>query len=433
MEKKLTKFLRKTVEYSFYLWVFILPWQTKLILRAAETNFQEIALYASHFFLLLIIIGFFIYKLRRPVNGERISLLWLALTGLEVGIFISFFFAPDQFLAFYHYVLFLMGVGLFYLLREGSSAYSYEEVCFDKILAIYWFLASIFMQALLGIYQFLGQQAAACKYLGLAAHDSGALGAAVIEAASGRWLRAYGGMDHPNIFGGVLALVLIISGYLLAEKKMIRSKREAVQSILLFIFYFVGLFALFFTFSRAAWLAYALGLIGLLVTFIFKKDRWVLGRFIALIFFSAVMMLIFVYPYRDLLQVRVEGGTRLEQKSVNERIEYLGQAKDLIRSDWLVGVGTGNYTVAVAARDVVRKEAWVYQPVHNAFLLLWSEAGVFSLICFLLFLFLLIKKERRESFAAAVFIGLLVLMLFDHWLLSLPFGVILLFFILGLL
>lgn len=433
MEKRLTKFLRKTVEYSFYLWVFLFPWQTKLILRSADTNFQEIALYASQLFLLIIIIGFFIYKLRRPVNDERISLLWFALAGLEVSILVSFFFAPDQFLAFYHYVLFLMGISLFYLLREGSAAYSYEEVCFDKTLTIYWFFASIFTQALLGIYQFLGQQAIACKYLGLAAHDSGVLGAAVIEATSGRWLRAYGGMDHPNIFGGVLALVLIIAGYLLAEKKMIRSKREAVQSVLLFIFYFVSLFSLFFTFSRAAWLAYALGLISLLITFIFKKDHWVLGRFIALVFFSVVMILIVVYPYRDLLQARTEGGTRLEQKSLNERVEYLGQARDLIKSNWLVGVGTGNYTVAVAAGDAVKKEAWAYQPVHNAFLLLWSEAGVFSLIFFLFFLFLLIKKDRRESFAGAVLIGMLVLMLLDHWLLSLPFGVIFLFFILGLL
>lgn len=432
MEKRLTKFIRKTVEYSFYLWVFLLPWQTKFILRAGASNFQEVALYASHFLLLIILIGFFIYKLRRPVNDESISLLWLALAGLEVGVLVSFFFAPDQLLAFYHYVLFLTGIGLFYLLREGSSAYSYEEVCFDKAKTIYWFFFSIFLQSLLGIFQFLEQKAISCKYLGLASHDSGTLGAAVIEASSGRWLRAYGGMDHPNIFGGVLALTLIIVGYLLAEKKMIRSKREAAESILLFIFYFVGLFALFFTFSRAAWLAYGLGLLILLIALAIKNDRWILGRFVALIFFSVVMILIVSYPYRDLLRVRTEGTTRLEQKSFNEREEYLGQAKSLIENNWLVGVGTGNYTVALAARDEVKKEAWVYQPVHNVFLLLWSEAGVFSLIFFLLFLFFLIKKDRRENFSLAVLGGMLILMLFDHWLLSLPFGIIFFFFILGL-
>ena len=432
MEKRLTRFIRKTVEYSFYLWVFLLPWQTKLIFRAGATNFQEVSLYVSQLLLLIILIGFFIYKLRRPMNDEPISLLWLSLAGLEVGVLVSFFFAPDQLLAFYHYVLFLTGIGLFYLLREGSSACCYEEVCFDKANTIYWFFASIFFQALLGIYQFLGQKALAFKYLGLAAHDSDTLGSAVIEATSGRWLRAYGGMDHPNIFGGVLALTLIIAGYLLAEKKMIRSKREAVQSILLFIFYFVSLFALFFTFSRAAWLAYGVSLLILLMTFIFKKDRWILGRYIALIFFSAVMIVIVAYPYRDLLRVRTEGGTRLEQKSFDERKEYLGQAEDLIKGNWLVGVGTGNYTVALAAHDKIKKEAWSYQPVHNVFLLLWSEAGIFSLIFFLLFLFLLIKKDRQEAFSLAVLCGLIVLMLFDHWLLSLPFGIIFLFFIFGL-
>ena len=435
MDKKLTKFLKKTVEWFFYLFVFLLPWQTKLILRPNASNFQEISLYVSHLLLFFILIIFFVYKFRRPTDDERISGLWLSLAGVEIGVLISFFFAADQVLAFYYYVLLLEGVGLFYLLREATTNFGYEEAGLDKIKVFYYFFASLFLQALLGIYQFLEQRAPACKYLGLAAHDSNSLGVSVIEAASGRWLRAYGGLDHPNIFGGVLALSLIVAGYLLARKKMIRSKREAIESLLLFIFYFVSLFALFFTFSRSAWLALGVGLTVLLFGLILKKDRWVLGRFIALIFFSAVMVLIVAYPYRDLLQVRIYGGTRLEEKSVTEREGYIGQAESLIGRNWIfgVGVGAGNYTMAIKDLDLVKKEYWAYQPVHNVFLLLWAETGIFSVLCFVVFIFFLIKKNRREVFSLAVMAALLVLMLLDHWLFSLPFGIIFLFFILGLL
>ncbi|MHB8903755.1 MAG: hypothetical protein ACYC40_01465, partial [Patescibacteria group bacterium] len=59
---RLTKFLKQSFQYLFYLFIFLLPWQTKLILRSAETNFTEISLYASQLILLVILILFFVYK-----------------------------------------------------------------------------------------------------------------------------------------------------------------------------------------------------------------------------------------------------------------------------------------------------------------------------------------------------------------------------------
>ncbi|MFA5155099.1 MAG: O-antigen ligase family protein [Patescibacteria group bacterium] len=433
MDKKFSRLLRRALKYAFYLWVFLLPWQTKLILRPGGNNFQEISLYLSHGLLVLILVGFFVYKLRYRADDEKISPLWVSLAGLEILIMASFFVASDQLLAFYHYLLLLIGIGLFYLLRAGTETIGYEETFLDKLKVLYCLFASLFLQAGLGIYQFLSQQAPASKYFGLAAHDANVLGTAVVEAASGRWLRAYGGLDHPNIFGGVLAVALIIAAYLLAKKKMIRSGREAAESVWLFLFYFVSLFALFFTFSRAAWLAYALGLAGLAITLAGKKDRWILGRFIALAFFSLVMILIVAYPYRELWQARTGGTARLEQKSLMEREAYLGQAADLIGDYPLLGTGIGNYTTALALRDGERQEPWAYQPVHNVFLLLWTEAGFAALLFFLSFLFWLLKKNRREAFSLAAMLALLVLMLFDHWLFSLPFGLVFLFLVLGLL
>jgi len=431
MKKKSRRYLAPLVEYGFYLFIFLLPWQTKVILRPDLSNFNEISLYLSHFLLLLLLIGFFVHKLRDKKPEEKISSLWLALVGLELGILLSFFFAPDEWLAFYFYVLFLGGIGLFYMLREGSQIIGYDDPLLDKAKVVGAFFASLFLQSCLGIYQFLTQFAPANKYLGLAAHDPTVLGTAVVETASGRWLRVYGGLDHPNIFGGVLALALIVAAYLLASRKVIRRKQDVAASLALFVFYFVALFALFLTFSRAAWLATAVGWVVLLIILILKRDRWILGRFIVLMFFSVLMVMIVAWPYRDLCRVRVDATGRLERQSLTERVGDLSAAPALWSQNWLAGVGVGNYTVALAQRDADKQAAWYYQPVPDVFLFLGAESGIFALLFFVVFLILLITKNRREIFAPALFSALLVLMLFDHWLLSLPFGLIFLFLMLG--
>lgn len=432
METKFTKFLWRITEYLTYLFVFVLPWQIKLIFLPGETNYSEISLYLSHAILLLILVLFLWSRLKEAGSeDERLPIVY-SLAALELFTLISIFFAPDRMLAFYRYFIFLVGASLFFVIRSGTTLQSYKDAFFDKTTLIYTFLTSILFQALLGIYQFLTQSSFACKYLGLAAHNPATLGTAVVETANGRWLRAYGGMDHPNILGGVLAISLILAGYLLAKKKMLNTRKQVWSSIFLFVFYFISLYALFFTFSRGAWIALALGLGALLISLIIKKDKWIISRFVALIFFSAVLVGIAAAPFQELLTVRLDAQTRLEQKSITDRQSYLVQARDLIRQHFLSGVGIGNYSKAISIVDENKKPAREYQPVHNVFLLLWAEGGIFSLLSFFIFLFFLMKNGRREIFAWAIIIPLVVLMLIDHWLISLPFGVLFFFLLLGL-
>ena len=239
-------------------------------------------------------------------------------------------------------------------------------------------------------------------------------------------------MDHPNILGGVLSISLIFIAYFLAKKKMLNNRKDVISSILLFVFYFIDLFALFFTFSRSAWLALIIGLLTLLFVLIFKKDRLTLKRFIAVLFFSLILICINVAPYQDLLMARIDPQTRLEKKSIDERLAYINQASDLSKQHLISGVGVGNYGVVTAAADNNKKSAFDYQPVHNVFLLILAESGIFSLISFFTFLFFLIRNGRREVYAWAILMPLLVLMLLDHWLISLPYGVFFLFLLLGL-
>ena len=422
------KLFQKLTEVFLLVFVFLLPWQVKFILRPAENNFNEISLYVSQLVLLLALITFFIYKLIKKEPSFQTPSIWYFLGGLEIFILISFFFAPDQFLALYHYVLFLGGFSLFYLVREGISREAYEESCLNRIKIIYVFLISIFFQSVLAIYQFLSQNSFAFKYLGLAEHDPDMLGSSVVETLSGRWLRAYGGMDHPNILGGVLVFALLLSVFLLARKKIINSQIQMWAVILLFFSYFFALVALFFTFSRTAWIAYLVGMIILAIVFIKREERGTMMRFFALSFFSAVLLLLSVLPYRELVFTRIKAENRLEQVSLSERKEYLIESWSVIKKNPLFGVGTGNYIKYLESNQAVKNP----QPVHNSFLLIWAESGIFALISIVLFLFFLVRNKRRENFSLAVVISILVLLMLDHWFFSLPFGILFFFLILGL-
>ena len=436
MKKNWHSLFEKIIKWSFYLFVFLLPWQTKLIIRAGANNFNEISFYVSHLLLIFVLLVFISYRAFSKNNQERAQLAWYSLAGFSFFIFLSFFFAPDKVLAFYKYIIIMLGFGLFYLLQEGFKKSAYGEAILEKSRVMFIFLSSIFLHVSLGVYQFLNQGAFASKYLGLASHYPENVGVSVVETLSGRWLRSYGGFDHPNIFGGVLAVSIILASYLLAKKKLIRTKKEITESIFLFVFYFFALLALIFTFSRSAWLALVIGLIVLSIIFLVRKEKWALGRLVALLFFSAILSGIIYFSYQDLFTTRINAEGRLEEISFSERRFQIDEATSVLRDKWLFGAGIGNYTTFLANKDLegngVKKADWAYQPVHNSFLLLWAESGLLALFFFLTFFVALWRRSSKEAFAWSLLLPLILLMFFDHWLLSLPFGIIFLFFIFGL-
>lgn len=434
MRKNWEKFYKIVLSALFYIFVFLLPWQTKFIIRSAENNFNELSFFASHIFLALAFLVFVAYKSRFRDDNGRVAEIWYFLAALSVFIFLSFFFAPDKVLAFYRYIIFLLGLGLFYVLREGTLVRPYIEQIIDKSKTLIVFLSSIFLHIILGIYQFLFQSSFASKYFGLAVHDPYLSGTSVIATESGRWLRAYGGFDHPNIFGGVLVISLIVTAYMLSVKKHINSKKDIAESIFLFIFYFFGLLALLFTFSRSAWLALFVGLFVLLLTMIIRKDRWSIGRFLALGFFSFILSFVIFFAFKELFHTRIQAEAPLERISIKERQSQIYESREILKENWVFGTGIGNYTTALSVKNKIeQKPTDNCQPVHNAFILLWAEGGIFVLIFFLSFFVSLFRRHGRDDFSWALLASLVVMMAFDHWLLSLPFGTLFLFFVFGLL
>lgn len=412
----------KIIEYSFYIFVFVFIFQTKLILIPSETNYGEVSFYLNYLLLFLIIILFLVYRFKFRENIEMIpninaSKHWVILAGLEFFIFISLFFSSDLKVSLFKYFLFLLGIGLLFLMLNFKFN-------FKKIILV--FLSALLIQAGIGIYQFFSQESFSNKYLGIAEHDASVLGVSVLENDWGRFVRAYGALDHPNIFGalmffGIIFLILLI----------VKSDYRGYKKVLSHLFLFILMLALIVSFSRSALLALVISLSFLLIIFWWNKNKKILKNYLSILFFLLIFSGLFFFILKPLIINRFNPEARLEKISIQERGEQVSSARDIIKNNTWWGVGIGSYHQEILNINSNLKP-YQAQPVHNTFLLIWSEIGLWGFICVLWLGFNIFKNNFTKIEYLPLFIGIFIFMMLDHWLWSLPFGLLFLFFFLGL-
>lgn len=397
-----------------------LPWQTKLIWQGASSNYWEISIFIGALLVCLFIFALLPSGLLSLPNFLKENyLLRYASGALMVTALISVFFSSAPLLSAYHLILLVIAVLFFYFLRQCPPTW--------RRYFLIIILAGLSVQAVLGIIQFLTQTTFASSILGIASHYASDLGTAVIETANGRWLRAYGASDHPNVFGGVMALAALISLYLFKQEKK-RSFQVALTLI-----YFLFLTAVLASFSRAAGLALALGLIIFLIEqrhSLFKRPPLLL----IIIFFSFLITLLFTWQYQELIWSRAQINSRLEVISLNERQVFNQRAWLDFKQQPLLGTGLGASTFFDYQHDLnndLVKPVWQYQPAHNYWLLAATESGILFVIALSFVWFFIYKKSRQRQWLG-LFVALLFLTLFDHWLFSLPLSSLWFFSLLAL-
>jgi O-antigen ligase len=136
-------------------------------------------------------------------------------------------------------------------------------------------------------------------------------------------------------------------------------------------------------FSRVVWLAGFL--IGLVFLFLKIKQSKLDFSFLAAISFLPLILYLFTK-------------TTIDPSSFWRRQELAVFALKSVKASPLLGVGAGNFTIALAS--TTKSWDWLYwlQPVHNIFLLAFSEVG---LIAVGLFLIIFMAIERNILFLKA--------------------------------
>ncbi|MFH1173135.1 MAG: O-antigen ligase family protein [bacterium] len=427
------------IAWLFYLLVFLLPWQTRWLAWPGKLNggfweYGTFSLYAIDLLWLLVLLLFVFWQINQkpPSLKTRMAKLNFALLTFFLAALLSTFWASDKSLAWYGFWKLSQGLSLVWLLASARFIKTVRVV-----LALVMGAA---IQSWLAIWQFLAQSAFSDKWLGLAEHSPGDLGASVLEAFDGRWLRAYGALPHPNILAGFLAiaLLLLISLGLTAK--------ERYQKLFVLIGSIFTATALFFTFSRGAFVGLIIGLAVYGLAGLLSRDKKVQKRltiwFLLLLITFGSLAVIFREPF----MARATGQGRLESQSINQRLTYYGQAGELLKNNWYHGIGINNYTLAVKEEVISNLQAYDYQPVHNVYLLILAELSIFGLLIFLyiacrilfiLYYFLLVHKGLAYSPILAglniALIASLVMMLFDHYFWTLHFGIFLFWLLVGLL
>lgn len=415
------------IKFLLVLFLFLLPWQTIWIYQEQFINgfkweYGTLGFYGTEILLWSTVIFFLIWfwqKRKNQITNNKLKLSKDRIFALSCLVFIvysslSFFWAISPDLANQHSLRIMGAVILFFMLWLGPV---------PARLAGNSLIGGATLQSILGIYQFLTQSTLTYKWLGLVEHPAWQAGTSIVSSPSiGRWLRAYGAFPHPNIFAGYLVICIFTTIYLL-------QKRTAWGWIYYFIL-MLELMALFFTFSRSAWLALMIGSF-LFTIFEFKKRKTaqkkkeLLLPVVCAILFVAILTKIF-WP---IVNTRIFPTSPNEIRSTTERISTLNDTAELFKENKLLGVGAGNYTKALIKKDPT-KPGYFYQPTHNVPALVLSELGLVgvALLTILIASFLFYFKIKNESLRPEILIlfsVLIPLYLLDHYLYSTYIGLIL--------
>jgi hypothetical protein len=264
--------------------------------------------------------------------------------------------------------------------------------------------AGVLIQGLVGMGQFVRQHSLGLQAYGELLLDPQEVGVSIVRDDPLRILRAYGLTDHPNLLGGFLtfALILILGYYFASAHTRARYLLLPVLAL--------GSITLILTFSRAAWLAFAAGIVvltgGLLLDRVARRARLVPYVVAALVL--ATSLLVPAYANRNLIEQRTGQGEAFsensgEARSLTERDVLIASATRLFVKHAVSGVGNGALPLAMYLLDSEFDTTYYYQPAHIVLLQVAVELGIFGGILWLWLIvapWLAVSAQRRAFFAS---------------------------------
>ena len=321
-------------------------------------------------------------ELRQPERRSRWQWGWLHITGPLLGLTLLGMAS-----------LVLSGlIGLNLAGATGAAGLPLRNTAFQLLsLGVVWFVylfivnerpkltwplaLVVLIQGGVGVAQFVFQRDLGLPAFGELALDPEVRGVSVLMTEEGqRWLRAYGLTGHPNLLAALLTILLLL---LLLDLP----KQQGVRRALLVGVCVVGVVGLLATVSRAAWLAFGVGLVvwalgirlnaSASVPTVSSHPSRSIARRAAWVLVPIAAGAAFVVFYGRQLATRFfDLNTTVEARSLLERLRDVRIAGTLILDHPWTGVGLGNY---LPSARLIDRSARV---VHNVPLLVTAEMGV---------------------------------------------------------
>lgn len=436
----MTQMMIKLEKILFYLLVFCLPFETRTILYQWTADFNEWSSAFLYFTDLLIIGIFFLWfwRFRKErffaesrgltdiIRNKKIEVILIL---FFIAAFVSLGQAGNIQLGFYQLIKLLEFILIFFYIRHNFK----NLFNFEKLSRI--FIASGLLQSIIAISQYAKQASLGWRWLGESPLASDIIGAAKITVNGIKMIRAYGTFPHPNLLAVFLLAVLFFLYFLWLKDKIHYGPLTGIFGLLSFAF--------FLTFSRAAAAVFFTASLLCFILFFGKNKKKILYLFLLFVVFCSIFAL-FAWPE---LSPRIFSFS--EDEAVSLRVFYNKTAFLIIKNYPWLGLGLGNFVWEIE-QIFSLFPSWLYQPVHNIYLLIASEVGLVGLALFLLFLYFSysqirgparlnfhkVKTLAGETFNSQIlvilFFSFLVLGLFDHFFWTLQQGQLMFWILLGL-
>jgi O-antigen ligase len=423
--------IRSMYNSSLQLLLVIFPLSTAWIyfepsIGGVKWQYGTLLWYVSEAILAVCVISCCLHLYTNHIRGKQIQFCWtkerlfvLSLAGFCAYLYGRSFFTVYPDIALQQSVHVPEAVLFFFCILLSPLE--------NKVLIRALVCGAVF-QAIFGLSQFFLQATWSSTLLGTSVHMASEAGSSVVVTESERWLRAYGTLSHPNVFGGYIAAVLLLFLY---SFQFSVSKQISDFKFLVFKYFIIVLLTagIFVSFSRSAWIALFMGLFVYVFLSIRKKVStfYILNSTLSII----VPFLLLSILFAPLMFTRLGATSVNEQQSITERVSGNREAIELVQDNPVFGVGPGHYTVALMQKDSSRP-VWEYQPVHNVALLVFSEVGVVGIFLLCLIAYLFFKTFQMQFVDLLIVIPFIPLFLFDHYVWSSLVGLLLIAVFVGL-
>lgn len=327
------------------------------------------------------------------------------------------------------------------IVAYGTTLVLFKEKAF-KFRTILTIVALSSIQAIIAIIQFYKQTYLGLNKLGEQLISPISLGVAKIVSGETPYIRGYGTFPHPNVLSAFLVTSSFAFLWLFVNSNSFKSK------VFYTLGFFINVFGLIITFSRAGYLAFLVGLIFffsflLIKTLIAKfyvQNPEIITKLKQSLFITIICIALGTAVYWPFITTRAT----LSDQSSLDRMTYNKIGLKIIRDNPIFGTGVGESVLHMERYSEKNLEPWEKQPIHNYFLLSASELGIvgFLLILwiFLSHFFSLFKKILSSEnfkelgkfvFLATILISFFTLMLFDHYFYTIQQTQMLLWIVLG--
>lgn len=274
------------------------------------------------------------------------------------------------------------------------------------------------IQSIIGIWQFIIQHSIGLFWLKESLISPNISGVAKLVFGGSKMIRAYGLFPHPNILGGFLLLSITLT---LSSQKMFFAHPEEkkcstpapynvprgtfilglnifssakMNQYVLWIIIAVQIVALLLTFSKSAMMGLIVSLTYIFVPRgtnwqnLFRMAKNVPRGTQKKLFLAGLIILVLAYLFHPSTNSFIT-------KSIQDRLFLTNVSRGTILSNPIFGLGIGQFVLNMQHYANQTLLDWQYQPVHNVFMLIWTELGLIGLLIFIILLWKMFHVEHK--------------------------------------